>query len=186
MSHSMIVAPRSRKDIRKLARVIRQSLTDFTGGSWREAHFPIVQFLDPLITRIFDRYEDLVVEVVDASVLGEAHGNTYPDQNIIQLRDDVYEGARNGLGRDRLTLAHELGHLLMHRGVSMARALPKREVPAYQSSEWQANCFAGELLVDPRHIEPGDNAFTVADKFGVSTEAAQYQMKCYRKDKLIA
>ena len=36
-------------------------------------------------------------------------------ENCIKIREDVYERAIKGYGRDRFTLAHELGHFLMHQ-----------------------------------------------------------------------
>lgn len=47
--------------------------------------------------------------------MGAKHGETIPSENRIRIREDVYERACNGYGRDRLTMAHELGHLLLHR-----------------------------------------------------------------------
>lgn len=68
-----------------------------------------------------------------------------PQDSLIILREDVYEGAHEGNGRDRMTVAHEIGHLLMHKNIAFARA-ERVEIRAFESSEWQAKCFSGELL----------------------------------------
>ena len=46
--------------------------------------------------------------------MGDKHGETFPDEHIIRIREDVYLGAVNGCGRDGMTIAHEVGHLFLH------------------------------------------------------------------------
>src|ERR1700687_5858547 len=136
------VPPRSRLAIRGIAGEVRRQL------GWSQPRFPIVEVLEHLLPTILDGYE---LQVCDADELGVNHGLTYPDENLIKLRQDVYERACDGAGRDRMTLAHELGHLVLHRNLGMARVPPQAVVPAYMDSEWQANCFGGELLISAEH-----------------------------------
>ncbi len=110
--------------------------------------------------------------------MGETHGLTYPQEHLLILREDIYEGALNGVGRDRMTAAHELGHLLMHRNIAFARSAPGVKIRPFESSEWQAKCFSGELLVPAMHasILKGMTAEDVAEACGVSLVAARYQL----------
>ena len=49
--------------------------------------------------------------------MGEAEAYTEFSPPQIVVRESVYLGAANRNGRDRMTMAHELGHLVMHAGV---------------------------------------------------------------------
>lgn len=75
-----------------------------------------------------------------------------------------------------MTLAHELGHFLLHDGITLglARVGGAEQIPIYCDPEWQASAFAGEFLVDHdliRSMTPEE----VADKCGVSLQAARIQ-----------
>lgn len=80
-------------------------------GTRNELYFDIVRFMEGKLLRLIPDF-NLIVE--EKSKLGECHGLTYSDRNEIHIREDVYECALKGSGRDRLTMAHELFHLLQH------------------------------------------------------------------------
>lgn len=111
-------------------------------------------------------------EILYREELGNDHGRTFPDAGLIQLREDVYEGACENKPRDRFTLAHELGHLLLHRGMSLARIDPADPPPIYRNSEWQADKFASYLLIPPHLVGNCSSLHDVVAKFVVSYEAA--------------
>jgi len=96
-------------------------------------YVPIDKIYEVLPTLI----EGFSFEILTEKEIGDDHGLTYPDKKVIQLREDVYEGACQGNGRDRFTMAHELGHLFLHRNVSFARNSHNTKVPLYMNSEWQ-------------------------------------------------
>ncbi|MCL2892501.1 ImmA/IrrE family metallo-endopeptidase [Brenneria tiliae] len=118
------------------------------------------------------------LQIGSVSEMGETHGLTYPQEHLLILREDIYEGALNGIGRDRMTAAHELGHLLMHKNIAFARAAPGVKIRPFESSEWQAKCFSGELLVPANHARTLKQmtAEQIATECGVSLIAAEYQL----------
>lgn len=63
------------------------------------------------------------------------------------IREDVYENANNGQGRDRFTIAHELGHLILQHNHILARTSSLMTHKPYEDSEWQADNFAAEFLM---------------------------------------
>lgn len=130
--------------------------------------FPIVKIYSGLEMMV----DGASFEVFEEEEMGEDHGLTYPDRKLIQLRNDVYEGACRGLPRDRFTLCHELGHLLMHKNMAMARVDPDQPPPIYRNSEWQADMFASYLLMPANLLRRFRNIADVTSEFGVSTEAA--------------
>ena len=82
-------------------------------------------------------------------------------------------------------MAHELGHLVLHTGLGLARMASSGDIKPYRSSEWQANALAGELLVSYEHIGNCHSALEAALKFGVTTEAANIQWNAFRKEGLV-
>ena len=104
MSNYMVEA-KSRANLRSLARILREHLhlDDVL-------YFPIVELLD-VMTELFD---DFNYEVVEDKVLSKkVHADTDIRTGHIRIKESVYEGACNGEGRDRMTIAHEIGHFLL-------------------------------------------------------------------------
>lgn len=113
-------------------------------------------------------------EVTSESELGRRHGESVLGQNIIRIREDVYNRACEGYGRDRLTIAHELGHILLHQKEDIVLTRSEGTIPPYMDPEWQANAFAGELLAPFQYIKHMD-IFDISTQYGVSIEAASVQ-----------
>ena len=130
----------SRAEIRGLARVIRK-----IQGTGRELYFPILDFVEKTLPRINPNFSFCVGTMKE---MGECEGLTLPERREIVIREDVYEKAKAGDGRARLTVAHELYHYLRHSTDTVAFARTNKSgVPRYCDAEWQADAFGGELLV---------------------------------------
>ena len=95
----------------------------------------------------------------------------------MKIREDVYEGAARGNGRDRMTIMHEIAHLflIVIFGVKLTRTFASSELPAYKDPEWQAKALAGELMC-PAHMIKEMMPEQIASKCGVSIDAARYQL----------
>lgn len=156
-------------ELRRLAKIIREVL-DLTN----ELYFPIVEVLELL--HKFD--EEAHFEIVEADELEEnEHAVTDIISKTIKIRADVYEGACNGVGRDRMTIAHEFAHFitLCTLGFKLARSFGDVDIPPYRDPEWQAKCLAGELLIDSDLVK-GMSAAEISRKCGVSYDAAKLQL----------
>lgn len=116
------------------------------------------------------------MEVCEVGQMGQDHGQTFPDNKRILLRQDVYDGMCQGKGRDRFTGAHELGHLFLHTGIGFARAMDA-STKIYRNSEWQANTFASALLIDDGNLRLCRSIEEVMQRFGVTYEAAKVRFK---------
>jgi hypothetical protein len=179
-SDAFEVPPLSRKDIRAFTDQIRARLGITT------PYFPILRVVELVLPKLV---EGFYLEVCDEAEMTRrfgrgCHGMTFPDENVMHIREDVYNRARHDQGRDRLTIAHELAHLLLHSGLRFARRA-SASTPAYASSEWQANAFAGELLVSHRHVSQCRTLHDAARLFKVSVAAAEKQWEVFRKDGII-
>ena len=165
-----VATPLSRAQIRNMAGVIRK-----IEGTEDKCYFDIVHFVEVTLSKI-DPDFSLIIEPKEQ--MGSCHGLTYPDKNEIHLREDVYNLAVDGSGRDRLTIAHELFHLLQHchENISFARMREECDIPAYMNPEWQADAFGGELLI-PRDLIRGMSVEEIVNSCKVSKAAAMFQMR---------
>lgn len=163
----------SAAEIFRLAKRVRRDLR-ITSDS-----FPVLPVLEIAFPQIFEGFS---FESGDVAEMGLNHGLTIPADNVIKLRLDVYEGAYNGVGRDRFTAAHEMGHYLMHRNAPMKFHRTSRGVlPAYRNSEWQANTFAGALLMPEELLIGCRSLREVMERFEVSWDAARVQNEVLAK-----
>ncbi len=159
----------SRNEIREYVRCLKKEI-----GMEYELYFPVVKFLENVVPILIP---DFQLEIATISEMENKHGETFPDKDFIRIREDVYLRAIKGEGRDRLTIAHEIGHLFMHGegAVSMCRLEPGQSLKPYEDPEWQANAFGGELLASSYLIE-GMSVSEVKEKCGVSASAARIQL----------
>ncbi|WP_421185616.1 ImmA/IrrE family metallo-endopeptidase [Aeromonas enteropelogenes] len=120
--------------------------------------------------------EIISFEVVEDHELGQEEALAFPDKRHIQLKQSVYDAACSGVGHSIFTLAHELGHIIMHRGEKNSFARGEHKI--YEDSEWQADTFASMFLMDERHIDvKHDTPEDLAKRFGVSPEAAAMRLR---------
>ena len=168
-AHVIEAPPKRRQDIRRMAELVRQLSQRHL--STKGPYLNIIKVLEHFLPAIDPEF---YLQILTKEEMGSNHGVTIPARKVIILREDVYDGACAGHGRDRLTAAHEVGHYLMHDDLSFARTMRADEIPLYRNAEWQANCFAGELLICRKEAAYCTDAQEVARLFGVSHDAANH------------
>ncbi|WP_162236097.1 ImmA/IrrE family metallo-endopeptidase [Devosia sp. Leaf64] len=97
----------------------------------------------------------------------------------------LYVNAKDIRTRQLFTMAHELGHWVMHREVFLRDPSRYPVLPRFQSVEAsniferEANCFAANLLVPKRLLDPVRNSpvSTLAEVFGVSRAMMENRLK---------
>ncbi|WP_066114401.1 ImmA/IrrE family metallo-endopeptidase, partial [Gallibacterium salpingitidis] len=152
-----IVPPRSKMDIDKITRFIRLANPQFIND---DGAIDILALLE-------HGYQNF--SVVPDNELHGILGLTLPSGEIL-LRESVYEGACDGNGRDRFTIAHEIGHGTIHKDyIGLARPADNT-TKIYCNAEWQANEFAGRLLLPDSCLEKHKyKSFSdIAEMYGVS------------------
>lgn len=127
--------------------------------------------------------EILDFEVVDAETptliddlpLGDEEARAFPDEDFISIRSDVYDKLFEGCGHSRFTIAHEFGHLVMHKNVVPSFARGEHQI--FEDSEWQADVFASEFLIDSDLVDlKTDTPVTISERCGVSEFAAEVKL----------
>lgn len=123
-------------------------------------------------------------------------GETLPG-GIIEIPEATFRGARQGNPRDRVTILHECGHVVMHsdelesaskrrRGPTLFR---RDELKPFEDPEWQAFEFALYALAPTKPVMgilggPRNDrwsAETLASKFGLSVPAAESRLRSLQK-----
>lgn len=163
------VEPKSRKELRMLAKQIRKNL-----GLEDQLYFPVVELLE----RLPDIYIGLECQIVeDIELPINVHATTDITSKIIKIKRSVYDSACEGNGRDRMTIMHEISHYitLCELNFTLARSFEEEKVPTYCDPEWQAKCLAGELMMPAEKIK-NMNPEKVMKECGVSWDAANYQL----------
>jgi len=174
---SIEAEPMSRKQIRSLALQVRELL-----GFKSIRYVPIEDLLEFLLPKAINGF---VYDIRSKGDLGDTHGLAKPDGAKLFLREDVYERACSGKGRDRHTVIHELAHLLLHKSDRIHHRRATGPTKAFRDPEWQAKAFAGEFLVASNLLYGLTTVQQVAREFGVSVESATVQLRAYLRDGII-
>jgi Zn-dependent peptidase ImmA (M78 family) len=97
-----VVEPKSRCQLRQLARTLREylKLKD-------ELYLPVVDMLDVMCEEFPNFSYDIDQ---DSTFPSGVHAVTDVMHQTVRIRESVYDGAAEGNGRDRMTIAHEIGH----------------------------------------------------------------------------
>lgn len=172
----ILVTPYSNKGLWELANRVRASFVKAD-----QIEFPIIEALE---FKLADFIDGFYLDVCDQSEMGRDEGRVIAGKNCIMLRKDVYEAACRGEGRARFTACHELAHFIMHREVVMARTRTEEE-PVYRDAEWQADSFAGSLLMSSQHLQRFEDADDAAAQCGMTPMAAQVMWSKYKKEGLM-
>ena len=131
---------------------------------------------------------------IETLPVGE-EGKYDPGSNEIVLSEETYFALEQGWGRAKFTLAHEIGHAVLH-GRYLQKALAGRastpqykrsQIPAYADPECQANRFASAFLMPEPFfwhcMQKGMSVGELAECFGVSLTAAQIRYQALLKTK---
>jgi len=156
---------------------------DCLAFDWREA-FGVQDCWAPDLINIFERQlPDKLpgfefVRQADA-MLGNAEAFTRHPR--IFVRESLYQDVLKWSGRARFTLAHELGHLVMHPEAPLPRMVAtNRPAPIDEynrAGEWQANKFATFFLMPEHIVRQFASPEEMAEHCKVSLEAARHRFK---------
>lgn len=168
------VQARSRKDIREIAKKFREGL-----GLSETIYLPVIEVFEvaPYL------YDGLTTEIVEDFELKDRYAETDIENKVIRVRQSIYDKAYNGDGFSRMTIMHEIGHYecLVNQPISFSRTSDNITIAAYEDPEWQAKCFAGEVMV-PANLTKGMSPLEIKEKCGVSDLAARYQYNVNKKE----
>ena len=166
MEASFKAQPLSRKFIRNLAKQVRL-LCDIKDNQ----EFPVIKFMEFLLSKF-----DYTYHICQKEELQSEYAKTIPAKKIMMIREDVYERAVSGVPRDIFTIAHEIGHAVLHDIDTIALARNDEKIKAYENPEWQANTFAAELIA-PSDIVKNLSIDEIVNIYNCSYQVAEIQLQ---------
>ena len=169
MGKNYIASPMSRKDIRYKANYLRKLL-----GLEKDLYIDVLRILEMVLPQLGVNYE-----IVGISELNE-EAVTDTGKALIKIREDVYNGARKGVGRYRFTIMHEIAHLMLHDEDTICLARGEKPRESYLDPEWQADAFAGEFLI-PYDLTKNMSESEIVRCCGVTPKAARCQIKAQKR-----
>lgn len=159
------------------------------------ASFDVMQYLE--FHMVTEHEFDYAVRDLGYGVWAETR------QKMVTLSPQTYEKAIQGQGFARFTVAHEIGHAVLHQRLLMTKLFHSsshgdqlsntEHFETYCHPEWQANEFAaavlmpqsGMSLLRQRYVRREEFLAKVTDVFKVSPAAASYRLeKLMRRGKI--
>ena len=173
------IEPKSRKDLREIALKIREAV-----GLRDCIFFPIVDFMEHMMPKMFSNYNFEIIEDTELPSNQDAVTVIENGFGTVKIKQSVYDGACDGNGQHRMTIAHEIvGHFIPMcvLGFEFCRSFGDEKIEAYRDPEWQAKCIAGELMM-AYHLVKDFKPKQLMEMCGVSKSAALYQRKKFREE----
>lgn len=139
--------PVSTADIRNVAEFLRRMI-----GVSSDRPLNVTKSLD-ILTFQFSRYGFNYQILPDSSPIFEKGEEAKTDvvSGMIYIKESVFqEASHKRYCRAKFTIAHEIGHFVMHHAFNMldfSRSNVKGPLKIYEDPEWQADVFASELLM---------------------------------------
>jgi Zn-dependent peptidase ImmA (M78 family) len=164
--------PRSDDKIGRLAHAYRMAGT--SGDAWAPNVLDLIERLQAPGGRL----EGLSIVVCPDSDMPDDEAIAFVKKRIIKVRESVHEGARMGVPRHRMTLAHEVGHIaLEHVGAPKSR-IPgvgacEDFIPPAKSTERHARVFAAAFLMPRAQVRQCQSIEEVAHRLNVSRKSAE-------------
>lgn len=117
----------------------------------------IIKVVERILPQEMQNFSFVILEDDEWNIEGVEAITISQDGNICMIiPEQTYRDARIGRGRAKFTIAHEVGHVVLHSAESIQ--LARKQTEYYSSDkeyspEWQADVFAAELLCPSSQIK---------------------------------
>jgi hypothetical protein len=165
------VAPMSYVKLEEVAEGIRPMLPMVQGHGRRPWTIDAWRVLEKTLPKAGFNYH--VAEIED---LAECAAFTIPEQKLVVLRKDVYNGLFEDDVFSRSTVVHELSHIVLEHAVTLHRNAPKGAHGFHEDSEWQAKALTAAIMMPVEACKAAYSAPELAQVCGTSTQAATYRL----------
>jgi IrrE N-terminal-like domain len=168
----MKVAPMSYKKLEAVAEGVRPYLPATTGSSGETWTIDGRLVLEDTLPRAGFNFH-----IARVDELNQCAAFAMPEQNLVVVREDVYEGLFAGEVFSRSTVVHELSHIVLRHAVTLHRGAPVGEHQFYEDSEWQANALMAAIMMPIPACAAAHSATQLAMMCGTSVQSATYRIE---------
>lgn len=119
----------------------------------------IIKVVECILPQEIQNFSFVILEDDEWNIDGvEAITVSQDGNTCLIIPEQTYRDARIGRGRARFTIAHEVGHVVLHSAESTSLNLARLQNQIYKEDktydpEWQADVFAAELLCPSTEIK---------------------------------
>lgn len=133
----------SRRELLEIANSVHKAV-----GYKGEGPFPILHLVENVFPVVYGKYDFMVVS---GKELGNKMGETFPNEHVMKIREDIYDAACAGNAFARSTIGHEASHQIKHEGIQLAFARrADRDLPAYSEQHRQLPWELSQALSEIR------------------------------------
>jgi hypothetical protein len=112
----------------------------------------------------------------EKQALVECAAFTIPEEHLVVLREDVYDGLQEENVFSRSTVIHELSHIVLKHALTLRRgAIGQHQF--YEDSEWQAKALTAAIMMPIQACAAAPSEFDLAHMCGTSVQAATYRLQ---------
>ncbi len=169
------VAPTSYAELEEVAKELQYLLPKvkgYGGGRWMVDAWRV---LEQTLHKAGFRHH-----IASKDELVECAAFTVPEEKLIVLRSDVYEGLFENNPFSRSTVIHELSHIVLNHAVTLHRGAVLGQHKFFEDSEWQAKALTAAIMMPIEACLAASSSFELSEITGTSLQAA-----IYRLDKLV-
>lgn len=113
--------------------------------------------------------------IEESALLDECAAFTVPDEGLVVLREDVYEGLLQEKAFSRSTVVHEASHIILAHAATLQRG-PIGAHRFCEDSEWQAKALTAALMMPLQACAAARSADELAHLCGTSVKAATFRL----------
>lgn len=170
----MKVAPTSYAKLEMAADSLRPLLPMETGSKYAISGWRVLE--QTLARANFD------IRIEQNEQLDDCAAFTIPSENLVVVRQDVYDGLHSGSVFSRSTVIHELSHIVLKHDVTLHRGAVLGQHRFYEDSEWQAKALTAAVMMPLAACKLAIDAYELAEMCGTSLEAATYRLQRLAKE----
>jgi hypothetical protein len=165
------VAPMSYSKLEEIAGGVRPMLPAVVGHGRQPWTIDAWRILEKTLPNAGFSYH-----VAENQDLEECAGFTIPEQKLVVLRQDVYDGLFLEDVFSRSTVVHELSHIVLNHAVTLHRNAPAGQHGFHEDSEWQAKALTAAIMMPIEACKAAHSASELARMCGTSIQAATYRL----------
>lgn len=120
----------------------------------------------------------------DDSTMGNNAAFTIPDNNLVVLRNSIYDNLLQGGVFGRSTVIHELSHIVLQHHITFNRShnMQASNHKHYEDSEWQAKSLTAAIMMPIEACaSSNNNPIQLSLMCGTSAQAAEYRLETYNE-----